>query len=208
MALLHGSQMVLSRLLVLVAIVVSAIGSLHFEIRRRTKRDRIEFIDGMAMQAQAAALSNDFRKSFQIVRLLAGFTPRPLQAVRLKNGSLSTTIAERDDRWQEHYCETFNGYVAECPDVLATRPTSLVAQHNFQHNPSDLERSIAELGNNKGLGPDEFAAEVAKAGGSAFAVKLYDVARRIVEEERWPVQWKGGRFGVRLEKQRLAIRLL
>ena len=66
-------------------------------------------------------------------------------------------------------------------------------QHNFQHSPSDLERSIAKLGNNKDLGPDEFAAEVAKTGGSAFAVKLYDVTRRLVEEERWPVQWEGVR---------------
>ena len=149
MALLRGSQMVLSRLHLWIAIVVSAIGSLHSAISRRTKRGRIGFIDGMALQAQAAAVSNDFRKSFQIVRPLAGFTPRPLQAVRLKNGSLSTTIAERDDRWQEHYCETFNGYVAECPDVLVTRPTSPVMQHNFKHGPSDLERSIAKLGNNK-----------------------------------------------------------
>ena len=177
-----------------VAVVLRSITLLHVAVVRYTRQDRLDFIEGMALRAQSAALSCDFRTSFQLVRLLAGCTPRPLQAVRLKDGRLSATAAQRDARWQEHYCDLFNGYVVDNPSVLVTRPGALAQHHEFRHSCSQLEGAIQRLGNNKGLGPDELPAEVAKAGGSAFAVKLYGITSRIVGEERWPVQWKGGRL--------------
>ena len=178
----------------IVAVVTQSITLLHVAVVQCTRRDRLDFIEGMAVRAQAAALANDYRTSYQLVRLLAGFAPRPLQAVRLKDGSLSTTAAQRDARWQEHYCELFNGYVVDNPSALATAPARPVREHAFLHSCAQLECAIQRLGNNKGLGPDELSAEVAKAGGSPFAVKLHEITSRIVSDERWPVQWKGGRL--------------
>ena len=54
--------------------------------------------------------------------------------------------------------------------------------------------SISKLGNNRACGPDELHALLLKAGGTALAVKVNDIERRAVQEERIPTRWKGGRL--------------
>ena len=53
---------------------------------------------------------------------------------------------------------------------------------------------MRHLPNGKAVGPDGLPAEVIKAGGDVFGIKLFDVVTRTVDSEVFPVQWKGGRI--------------
>lgn len=59
---------------------------------------------------------------------------------------------------------------------------------------SSTEAAIGQLNRDKGVGHDDALAELLQAGRGAAAVKVSDVHRRIVREERWPIDWTGGKI--------------
>ena len=50
------------------------------------------------------------------------------------------------------------------------------------------------MADNRATGGDKVHAKLLKVGGFLLAVKLNEIQARVVDEERWPVAWKGGRL--------------
>ena len=57
-----------------------------------------------------------------------------------------------------------------------------------------IATSINRLGNDKACGPDEVPSALLKVGADAMGVKVHGLQQLVVQTERWPVAWKGGRL--------------
>lgn len=159
----------------------------------RAKLDKIELYHDLAFKAQQCALNNNFSCSFQVIRPLSGFTPRPLKSVKRKNGKMSNNELERQLRWREHFSELLGGQV----DLDSQQLVPSSVQHvddEFYISVQQTQESIESLGVKKACGIHEVPASVLKAGGCALAVKVNEIENRAVREERVPVYWTGGRL--------------
>ena len=61
-------------------------------------------------------------------------------------------------------------------------------------NPSRVEAAIGRLGRNKGVGKDGVPAELLQAGGSPLAIMVSAVYQKIVDSEKCPIAWTGGKI--------------
>eukprot|EP00973_Karenia_brevis_P081561 11305703-Karenia_brevis.AAC.1 len=156
--------------------VSSRIASLlHSVISVSTACDKAEFLDAMALKADAAARHGDYQSTYKIVRLLRGYVPKPMKSVRMKDGSLSTNAEQCQLRWQEHFCELFNGRIVQDLTDLATPPGTSCSEGGFIPSISAVENTIQKLGDRKALGLDGLPAELLKAGGSPLAIKTHEI---------------------------------
>ena len=157
-------------------------------------RDRLDFLHKKAFEAQCAAHNGDAHTTFSIVKMLAGSVGPTTKCVKLADGTIANNENERQRRWQEHFCNVFNGEVTTLQGIDDNPPAHTVTVHDFRVSPESSRTAFAALGRNKGCGPDTIPAEVLQAGDSALAVKYADLEARIVSEEVIPRQWRGGRI--------------
>ena len=170
------------------------LGRLRPFVKVIVMRDRFDFLNRKAYEAQVAAYNGDSRTAYTIVKMLAGGSASSSKSVKLSDGSVANSEHERQMRWQEHFCNVFNGKITELSAKSQTTPEPMVEIHNFHTSPELTRKAHADLGRNKGCGPDTIPAEVLQAGESALAVKYFDLESRIVRGELWPEQWQGGRI--------------
>ena len=168
--------------------------ALRWRVRHMVKADRDELLIRMAAKCQRACDRNDFKASFAVVRALSAFKPKQLKAVAMEDGSLSTSEEQRQARWVRHFAGVFGARVVTSVECLKTEPSSPVTEHGFSPTLQQVIGAVRHLPNGKAVGPDGLPAEVIKAGGDVFGIKLFDVVTRIVDSEVFPVQWKGGRI--------------
>ena len=111
-----------------------------------------------------------------------------------QNGALTTGEIERQERWLEHFADTFGGLVVNAADLKTVRSDSLSPARDFKLSPESTRTSIVRLGRNKGVGRDGVPCELLEAGESTVACKLFDLQVRSVNDEQWPISWMGGRI--------------
>ena len=169
-----------------------AIVLLQKNISQYIREDRRLYYDHLAIQAQTAATHGDLRGTYVIVKKLTGAPVKPPKAVRLLDGTVSTSTQDRCNRWQQHFMQVAGGRLVETLRELESSSASCVNE-NFIVTPSRILASNMRLGRNKGLGRDGISAELLCAGGSPLAVKQAEICQRIVDQESWAAQWKGGR---------------
>ena len=79
--------------------------------------DKQIYIEDRAHEAEVAARRGDSRAAFAIVRALGGSgASRTRAPVKQKNGELTTGEIERQERWLEHFADTFGGLVVNAAD--------------------------------------------------------------------------------------------
>ena len=114
--------------------------------------------------------------------------------VRLKNVSLTESLAEAVERWQGHFAEVFRGQIVPLDHMRETISGTHAADAMLDVGPVATAAAFAKLGNNKAVGPDDIPAELLKAGGDALACKFAEVNQRTARGLSWPIQWRGGRL--------------
>ena len=83
--------------------------ALQSDSRTCLEHDRKSFLDALVVKAQVAAQTGDSRTQYAIARSLGAAKSSPNSEVFKKDGSLTTSPAEEVVRWQEHFCEVFQG---------------------------------------------------------------------------------------------------
>ncbi|CAK0891389.1 unnamed protein product, partial [Prorocentrum cordatum] len=158
--------------------------------------DRQLFLETKAQEAQLAAVRRDWRTTFGIVRALSGRSASSsTHPVRLKSGALSSTEAERQGRWQEHFRDVFNGKPATMAELkLKPTPPPDPFASGIVVLPDAVGASLLQLGRNKGVGRDGVPSELLVAGGDAVNEPLAPIFQDIIDGERWPTSWTGGRM--------------
>ena len=81
--------------------VLGAINKLHHAAGLHVASDRSCYFENLAFSSQMSADNGDIRGIFGIVKKICGFRIRAPKVVKLKNGTLSSSEDERQQRWQE-----------------------------------------------------------------------------------------------------------
>jgi hypothetical protein len=156
--------------------------------------DRQLFLESRAQDAQRAASQKDWRGLYGIVRSLGGLgsssAPHPVRRV---DGTLTTSEQERQERWQEHFHNVFNGNIVTM-DQLRALPHAAPLPPSWKMHVEDTKDAWRHLGRNKGVGKDGLPAEFLQATAEVTAPIVTDIYNEVIVHERWPVRWTGGRL--------------
>jgi hypothetical protein len=119
-----------------------AMAKLHAVAVVHTRGDRDAFPEKMAIQAQFSALSGNFRASYQVTRSLSGFVPGQLESVKMLDGTMSSSEAQRQERWQERFASLYSGEIAGSIGDTASSPAAMAANSTFKLVSEDSEKAI------------------------------------------------------------------
>nr|KAG5700724.1 hypothetical protein BaRGS_029089 [Batillaria attramentaria] len=160
------------------------------EVKRSTRKDKRDYIDNLASQAEEAARQGNLKDLYQVTKKLTGKFQQTDKPVKDKNGHPLTT-EEQLKRRAEHFRELLNRPIPETPPDIPPAETELPINCD---KPSKVEirKAIMTLRNGKAAGPDEIPAEAIKADTETAVNMLHSLFSKIWEKEEVPAQWKEG----------------
>nr|KAG5686182.1 hypothetical protein BaRGS_012400 [Batillaria attramentaria] len=161
------------------------------EVKRSTRKDKRDYIDNLANQAEEAAGKGNLKDLYQVTKKLAGKFQQTDKPVKDKNGHPLTTTEEQLKRWAEHFRELLNRPVPETPPDIPPAETELPINCD-KPSKAEIRKAIMTLRNGKAAGPDEIPAEAIKADTETAVNMLHSLFSKIWEKEEVPAQWKEG----------------
>nr|KAG5700998.1 hypothetical protein BaRGS_022709 [Batillaria attramentaria] len=161
------------------------------EVKRSTRKDKRDYIDNLANQAEEAALQGNLKDLYQVTKKLAGKFQQTDKPVNDKNGHPLTTTEEQLKRWAEHFRELLNRPIPETPPDIPPAETELPINCD-KPSKAEIRKAIMTLSNGKAAGPDEIPAEAIKADTETAVNMLHSLFSKIWEKEEVPAQWKEG----------------
>ena len=160
------------------------------EVKRSIKKDKRDYIDDLARQAETAARQGNLRDLYLVTKKLTGKLQQTDKPVKDKNGNPLTTTKEQLKRWAEHLRELLNRLIPDSPSDIPSAETELPTSCD---KPSKAEiKAIMTLRSGKAPGPVEIPAEAIKADMATVTNILYSLFIKIWEKEEVPAQWKEG----------------
>ena len=164
---------------------------LHNEVKRNARKDKRDYVENMATEAQVAADKGDSRTVYKIIRTLTGGIANKSSTIKDKNGRILTTEKEQLKRWAEYFEETLNR-----PDPEETANFTDVNIHFEMPRGPILEQEITEAikktKSNRAPGEDRITAEMLKADPKLGAQTLAGIFNKVWNEEKVPDSWKRG----------------
>nr|KAG5690470.1 hypothetical protein BaRGS_016470 [Batillaria attramentaria] len=157
------------------------------EVKRSTRKDKRDYIDNLANQAEEAAGQGNLKNLNQVTKKLAGKFQQTDKPVKDKNGHPLTTTEEQLKRWAEHFRELLNRPIPETPPAETELPINC-----DKPSKAEIRKAIMTLRNGKAAGPDEIPAEAIKADTETAVNTLHSLFSKIWEKEEVPAQWKEG----------------
>nr|KAG5699763.1 hypothetical protein BaRGS_014179 [Batillaria attramentaria] len=161
------------------------------EVKRSTRKDKRDYIDNLASQAEDAARQGNLKDLYQVTKKLAGKFQQTDKPVKDKNGHPLTTTEEQLKRWAEHFRELLNRPIPETPPDIPPAETELPINCD-KPSKAEIRKAIMTLRNGKAAGPDEIPAEAIKADTETAVNMLHSLFSKIWEKEEVPAQWKEG----------------
>nr|KAG5687578.1 hypothetical protein BaRGS_009975 [Batillaria attramentaria] len=161
------------------------------EVKRSTRKDKRDYIDNLASQAEEAARQGNLKDLYQVTKKLAGKFQQTDKPVKDKNGHPLTTTEEQLKRWAEHFRELLNRPIPETPPDIPLAETELPINCD-KPSKAEIRKAIMTLRNGKAAGPDEIPAEAIKADTETAVNMLHSLFSKIWEKEEVPAQWKEG----------------
>ena len=168
------------------------------EVKKSAKKDKQEYVEQLACQAQEAAETNNLKTLYNITKQLSGRRMNTNRPVRDKNGNILSKPAEQLDRWREHFNEVLNG----SPVMM---PPDIDEGEDLEVNLGPISRAeiieaIGKTKNGKAPGPDNITPEVLKAEAGITADILLKLFQEVWENEEIPNDWRKGHI-IKLPKK-------
>ena len=161
------------------------------EVQRSIKKDKRDYIDDLARQAETAAGQGNLRDLYLVTKKLTGKFQQTDKPVMGKNGNPLTTTNEQLKRWTEHFRELLNRPTPDSPQDIPPAETELPINCD-KPSKAEIKKAIMTLRSGKAAGPDEIPAEAIKADIDTAVKMLYSLFSKIWEKEEVPAQWKEG----------------
>ncbi|CAG4967151.1 unnamed protein product [Colias eurytheme] len=166
---------------------------LRRSIYRSTRRDRRNWANGIAEQAQTAADTGNLRDLYNATKTLSGKRGSRKRALRDKEGRLITTSERQLARWQEYFKEVFHIPSTDHQDTPCTTAAPHLLDIDTSTPSSDeVRKAILSLKNNKAPGIDLLTAEMLKADIEVSVQALTPLLDRIWTSEELPEDWCKG----------------
>ena len=161
------------------------------EVKRSIKKDKRDYIDDLARQAETAAGQGNLRDLYLMTKKLTGKFQQTDKPVMDKNGNPLTTTNEQLKRWAEHFWELLNRPTPDSPPDIPSAETELPISCD-KPSKTEIKKAIMTLRSGKAEAPDEIPAEAIKADIETAVQMLYSLFSKIWEKEEVPAAWKEG----------------
>ena len=161
------------------------------EVKGSIKKDKRDFIDDLACQAEQAAGQGNLKELYLVTRRLAGKFQHTDKPVKDKNGNPLSTVEEQKERWAEHFKELLNRPPPEDPPDIPPAEDELPIRVE-RPSKTEIRKAIMMLKSGKAAGPDEIPPEAIKADLDTAVNILYGLFSKVWREEQVPSQWKEG----------------
>ena len=147
------------------------------EVKRSIKKDKRDYIDDLARQAETAAGQGNIRDLYLVTKKLTGKfqTDKPVMD---KKGNPLTTTNEQLKRWAEHFRELLNHPTPDSPPDIPHAETELPISCD-KPSKAEIKKAIMTLRSGKAAGPDEIPAEAMKADIETAVKMLYSLFSKI-----------------------------
>ena len=161
------------------------------EVKRMTRKDKKEFVDKLADEAENAAERRDLRSLYKITKTLTGGFHNNDRPVKDINDKVVTSEREQVERWAEYFRAVLN---RQDPDTIAKIPEALEDIDVRVDPPTqeEIRRAIETLKDGKAPGEDGICVEILKVGEPEISGVLAAIFKTMWEEERLPEDWQTG----------------
>ena len=132
------------------------------EVKRSIKKDKRDYIDDLARQAETAAGQVNMRDLYLVTKKVTGKFQQTDKLVMDKNGNPLTTTNEQLKRWAEHVRELLNRPTPDTPPDIPPVEKELPISCD-KPSKAEIKMAIMTLRGGKAAGPDEIPAEAIKA---------------------------------------------
>ena len=161
------------------------------EVKKSLKRDKKEFVDKLAKEAEDAAYQGNMRQLFDTIKTLSGKFSKVERPVKDKMGNTIPSEEQQRGRWKEHFEELLNRPQPSNPPDIQPADNDLLIDCNSPTK-EEISRAIKQLRNGKAAGPDCIPAEALKADLETSVEMLHPLFMKIWEQEQVPSDWKEG----------------
>jgi len=168
------------------------------KVKKLAKKDKQNYVEGLATQAQEAAVRNDMKTLYDITKQLGGRKYNTIRPVKGKDGNVLSKPTEQLARWKEHFEELLNGTSLKTPPTI--EEGSDLDVNLGPITKEEITRAVEKSKSGKAPGPDNIPPEVLKAGATTTADILMDLFQETWEREEVPSEWKKGHI-VKLPKK-------
>ena len=155
------------------------------EVKRSIKKDKRDYIDDLARQAETAAGQGNLRDLYLVTKKLTGKFQQTDKPEMDKNGNPLTTTMEQLKRWAEHFRELLNRPTPDSPPDIPSAETELPISCD-KPSKAEIKKTTMTLRSGKAAGPDEISAEAIKTGIETAVQMLYSLFSKIWEKEEVP----------------------
>ena len=97
--------------------------AVDIEVKRSITKDKRDYIDDLARQAETAAGQGNMRDLYLVSKKLTGKFQQKDKQVMDKNGNPLTTTKEQLKRWTEHFRERLNRPTPDSPPDIPSAKT-------------------------------------------------------------------------------------
>ncbi|BFY97740.1 hypothetical protein BsWGS_00780 [Bradybaena similaris] len=162
-------------------------------IKANARKDKLNFINNLATDAEAAAKTGNSKTLHHIMKQLCNSPHTTNVPIKDNNGNLLVLEEEQKQRWAEHFKELLNRpepiNVPNFQEEVAM-PTLPASDENFTI--AEIKYSITKLRNNKAAGEDDITGEMLKAADDNTLHHLLTFFNEIWQSESPPKEWKNG----------------
>lgn len=178
---------------------MEAFNEMERQVGRSARKDKRDWFEALANEAQQAADHHNMRETFRIAKRLTAMGQPAKHLIRARDGRLLMTEEEQAERWSEHFEEVLNKTPSTSPRSPIGAPTS----RTFNIRPPsrrEIVNAIKRLKNNKAPGADNISPEMLKVDLDSISSQLESIIREVWENESVPTHWKDGRI-IKLPKK-------
>ena len=155
------------------------------EVKRSIKKDKRDYIDDLARQAETAARQGNMWDLYLVTKKLTGKFQQTEKPVMDKNGNPLTITNEQLEQWAEHFRELLNRPTPDSPPNIPPAETELPINCD-KTSKAEIKKAIMTLRSWKAAGSDEIPAEAIKADIEIAVMMLYSLFSKIWEKEEVP----------------------
>ena len=161
------------------------------EIKGLTKKDKIDYVEELASEAEEAARRQDLRTLYKITKSLNGNVRSGNCPIRDEGDKIITDDSEEVSRWQNHFQSILN---RPSPDEEADIPEAEVDLDINADPPTEEEiiSSIKAMKSGKAGGKDGVTADMLKTELSRAPKLLLTIFSSIWNSEISPTSWETG----------------
>ena len=132
------------------------------EVKRSIKKDKRDYIDDLARQAETAAEQGNLRDLYLVTKKLTDKFQQTDKPVVDKNRNPLTTTKGQLKRWAEHFRELLNRPTPDSPPDIPFAETELPISCD-KPSKAEIKKAIMTLKSGKAAGPEEIPADTIKA---------------------------------------------